>query len=179
MRKIRVGMHVTLDGVVEAPEQWSFQYQNEETGAVIFQDMANCDALLLGRTTYQTFAASFAGQSGGVADIMNGLAKYVVSNTLQKAEWNNSIIVKGNIPEEIARLKAQPGKDIGLSGSGTLLQTLIQHDLIDVYTLLVYPIVLGRGKRLFDEGTQASLRLLQARPLSSGVVHLVYEPQRR
>jgi dihydrofolate reductase len=103
MRKILVGEHMSLDGVMEAPEKWSFQFQNEETGKVIADQMSRCDALLLGRVTYQTFADAFSSQTGGMADIMNGLTKYVVSTTLKKTDWKNSTLIKGDVAEEIAK----------------------------------------------------------------------------
>jgi dihydrofolate reductase len=115
MRKIIVGENVSLDGVMEAPEKWSFPFQNEETGKVVSDSMSACDALLLGRVTYQTFADAFSSQSGGMADIMNNFTKYAVSTTLKKVEWKNSILIKGNVAEEIAKLKRQPGKNIGVS----------------------------------------------------------------
>ena len=188
MRRIVVGMFVSLDGVVEAPgpdstfkyANWTQPYYNEEVGNFIGQQMATADALLLGRVTYEGFAASFSGQTGGVADIMNNRTKYVVSTTLKKAEWKNSTLIKGNVPEEIARLKQQPGKDISVSGSCTLVQTLIQHDLIDEYALLVYPVVLGTGKRLFRDGIEkTTLKLVEAKPTSLGVMLVRYQPEKQ
>src|SRR5258708_36727793 len=188
MRRIVVGMFVSLDGVMEAPGPdsnfkyagWTMPYFNDEIGKFISDSMAGSDALLLGRVTYEGFAASFSSQTGGVADVMNNQTKYVVSTTLKKVEWNNSRLIKGNIPEEIAKLKQQPGKDISVSGSGTLVQTLIQHDLIDEYSLLVYPVVLGTGKRLFREGiAMTTLKLVDAKPTSSGVMLLRYQPERK
>ncbi len=179
MRKIVVSEFVSLDGVMEAPEKWTFQYYNDEVQKVIADGFSRSDALLLGRVTYQGFAAAFSGQTGPDADIMNSQRKYVVSTTLQKADWNNSTLIKGNIAEEIAKLKQQPGKDIAISGAGTLVRSLMQLDLVDEYSLLVYPVVLGSGMRLFEEGTKATLKLLDAKPLSSGVVYLSYEAERK
>jgi len=129
--------------------------------------------------SYQSYAAAFSSQTGGFADVINGFHKYVVSTTLKKAEWNNSTLINGNIAEEIAKLKQQPGKGIGVSGSGTLVQTLMQHDLIDEYVLLVCPLVLGSGKRLFSDVSKTNLKLIEAKPLSSGVVVLTYQPDKR
>jgi dihydrofolate reductase len=103
----------------------------------------------------------------------------VMSNTLDKVEWNNSRIIKGDIVEEINKLKQQDGKDITVHGSGKLVQTLIQHDLVDCFRLLVYPLVLGKGQRLFEDGTTATFKLVEARPFSSGVTALIYEPNRK
>lgn len=186
MRKIIVGMYVTLDGVMEGPGPdegfehagWTMPYFDEEIGQVLGESMSRCDSLLLGRVTYQTFAAAFSSQTEGIAHIMNSLPKYVVSTTLKTAEWNNSKLIKGNVAEEIAKLKQQPGKDILVNGSGTLVQTLIHHDLIDEYALLVYPVVLGTGKRLFRDGSK-TLKLIQTKPLRSGVVNLSYQPERK
>jgi len=182
MRKIVVGMFVSLDGVIEGPGPtdnfehagWTTPYFNEEVGQAIAENTFRSDALLLGRVTYQSFADTFSSQSGGQADIMNNFPKYVVSTTLTKADWNNSTLIKGNVAQEIAKLKQQPGKDITISGSGALVHSLMQHGLIDEFSLLVMPVVLGTGKRLFPNGVKANLKLVNAKPLSSGVVHLSY-----
>jgi dihydrofolate reductase len=172
-------MFVSLDGVIEAPETWTYPYFNDEIGAHLGASYTTSDALLLGRVTYQTFAASFSSQTGGMADTMNNQTKYVVSTTLKTADWNNSTLIHENIPAEIAKLKQQPGKDITVTGSSTLIQTLVEHDLIDEYSLLVYPVVLGTGKRLFKDGiAKTTLKLIEAKPTSSGVVLLRYHPER-
>jgi dihydrofolate reductase len=151
---------------------------NDEIGMYIGSRMATSDALLLGRATYETFAATFAHQTGGTADAMNNTRKYVVSTTLKTADWNNTTLINGNVAEEIARLKQQPGQDISISGSGTLIQTLMRHNLVDEYSLLVYPLVLGTGKRLFPDGiAKLCLKLIEARPLSTGVTLLRYQPE--
>lgn len=179
MSRIVVGEFVSLDGVMEAPEKWTFQYYNDEIGAHLGSSMATSDALLLGRVTYETFAASFSQQTGGQADGMNNIRKVVVSSTLKTADWHNSTLINRNIPEEITRLKQRIGKDILVSGSGTLVQTLMQHNLVDEYALLVYPIVLGTGKRLFpDEMAKSALKLVEARPFGNGVVLLRYQPDK-
>lgn len=127
--------------------------------------------------TYEGFAAAWPTLTDeqGFADRMNGLPKYVVSKTLQKPEWNNSHVIKGNIAGEVARLKQQSGQNIMVAGSARLVQTLIQHGLVDEYRLLVYPVVLGRGKRLFEDGSTTTLKLVDAIPFISGVVALLYQ----
>ena len=169
---------MTLDGVVESPQDWSFPYWSDETAKFKWDELLATDAHLLGRVTYEGFATAWPNRTDaqGFADRMNSLPKYVVSTTLDKAEWNNSTLIKGNIAEEIAKLKQQPGKDIGVSGSGMLVQTLMQHDLIDEYVLLVCPLVLGSGKRLFRNVSKTNLKLIETKRLSSGVVVLTYQP---
>jgi len=178
MRKIVVGEFVSLDGVMESPEKWTFQYYSDEVQQVIAASMMNSDAMLLGRVTYEGFEASFSSQSGGLADVMNNQAKYVVSTTFKKAGWNNSKLINKNIVEEIAKLKQQPGKDISVTGSGTLVQTLLENDLIDEYSLLVYPVVLGSGKHLFRETNKTSMKLVFTKALDTGVVALTYQTAR-
>lgn len=177
MRKIVVTEFLSLDGVMEEP-QWTFKYWNDEIAKFKGEESSNSDALLLGRVTYQGFAAAWPQSKDEGADYFNNVRKYVVSTTLDKAEWHNSTLIKDNIVAEIAKLKQQEGKDIIVHGSATLVQTLIQHDLVDNYRLLVYPVVLGKGKRLFQEGATATLKLVETQPLSSGVAALVYQPAR-
>jgi dihydrofolate reductase len=129
--------------------------------------------------TYQGFAAAWPQSKDEGAAYFNGVRKYVVSTTLDKAEWNNSMLIKDNVVEEITKLKQQDGKDITVHGSATLVQTLIQHDLVDRYHLLVYPVILGKGKRLFQDGTTATLKLVKAQGFTSGVTALIYEPARK
>lgn len=178
MRKIIVGENVTLDGVMEAPEKWSFPYQTEETGKSIADVMSRCDAMLLGRVTYQTFEAAFAGQNEGIGGYLNGVPKYVVSSTMKRADWNNSTLISGSVVEQIVALKQQSGRDIAVNGSRTLIQTLLQHDLIDELALLVYP-VLGSGMRLFGDGLDPlAWKLVESTPTSSGVIILRYQRDR-
>ena len=178
MRKIVVTEFLSLDGVMEEPA-WTFKYWNDESAKFKGEESSASDALLLGRVTYQGFAAAWPESKDEGADYFNSVRKYVVSTTLDKAEWNNSRLIKDNIVEEITRLKQQDGKDIVVHGSAMLVQTLIQHDLVDCYRLLVYPVVLGKGKRLFKEGTTATLKLVEAQSFSSGVAALIYEPDRK
>lgn len=184
MRKIIVAEFVSLDGIIEDPGGgekyeyggWTNPYFNDEIEKVISEDFSRSDAFLLGRLTYQGFAAVWPSRTGELADEMNGRPKYVVSEKLKKAEWNNSTLIKGNIVEEIAKLKQQLGRDILIVGSGALISTLSQSGLIGEYSLLVYPLVLGRGKHLFRDRTdRIFLKLIEAKPLHSGVVHLLYQ----
>lgn len=189
MRKVIVSEFVSLDGVMEDPGGaekfehggWTMPYWSEEIGKFKFDELFASDALLLGRVTYQGFAAAWPGRTdeAGFADRMNSLPKFVVSTTLKKVEWNNSRLIKGNIGEEVSRLKQQPGQDILVAGSGELVHTLMQHDLVDEYRLLVYPVVLGKGKRLFRDRDHATLKLVETKTFSSGVVALAYQPDRK
>lgn len=177
MRKVVATEYVTLDGVMEEPGTWSFQFWSEEAAKYKYDELFASDALLLGRVTYRGFAAAWPTMTGTgeFGERMNSLPKYVASRTLEKAEWNASVI-KGDVAEEVSRLKQQPGQDILLAGSGELLHTLMQHNLIDEYRLMVHPIVLGQGKRLFKEGHTATLKLAETKTFSSGVVMLTYQP---
>lgn len=188
MGRIVVSEFITLDGVIEAPggeeslgerSGWSIPYFNEETVKFKLDDLLASDALLMGRVTYQIHAAVWPSMTDeeGFADRMNSLPKYVVSTTLEEVEWNNSRLIRGNIPEEVKKLKQEVQRDILIDGGSDLVNLLRQHDLIDEYRLLVHPVVLGKGKRLFQEGSQKhELRLMEARTLSTGIVALTYQP---
>lgn len=178
MRKLVVTEFVSLDGVMEDPG-WTFKYWNDEIAAFKGEETSASDALLLGRVTYQGFAAAWPESKDEGAPYFNSVRKYVVSTTLDTVEWNNSVLIKSNVVDEVRRLKQQDGRDITVHGSATLVQTLIQHDLVDRYRLLVYPLVLGKGRRLFQEGITAALELVEARTLSGGVAALIYEPERK
>jgi len=180
MRKIVAGLFVSVDGVVEAPETWTGPYFSPEVGQHIESMMAAGDTLLLGRGTYQTFAASFAGNtSDPMAAQMNAIPKVVVSTTLDRAEWENSTLVRGGVAAEITRLKQQPGTNINISGSATLVAWLLRQGLLDELDLLVFPVVIGQGKRLFDgEPGQAGLALAACEAFPAGVAHLAYRPAR-
>lgn len=179
--RVVVSEFVSLDGVMEAPEKWVFQFAEKEIDAFKLDEVLEASALLLGAATYQIFAESWPSRSDpdGFADKMNGMPKYVVSTTLEKLAWNNSHQVKGNIAEEIVRLKQQPGRDILVAGSGVLVQALMQHDLVDEYRLLVYPLVLGKGKHFFQDENQARLKLIKAQAFRTGVVLLQYQTERK
>jgi dihydrofolate reductase len=178
MRKIVANFFISLDGVVERPDQWHFPYFNDEMGQVVGQGMATSDAMLLGRRTYEEFAAFWPQQPRDEppADHMNSTAKIVVSNTLATAEWENSRIVRGDaLAAELKRLKQQDGKNIGTVGSATLVRSLLRDGLVDELHLLVHPLVVGSGKRLFEEGTgKVPLKLLTSKTFSTGVLYLVY-----
>ena len=178
MRKVVVSEFVALDGVMEAPHEWQGPFWHDEMGQYKFEELFASDALLLGRVTYEGFAAAWPSMTdeAGFADRMNSLPKYVASTTLHEAEWNASLI-KGDVAEEIARLKQQPGQDILVFGSADLVHTLIQHGLVDEYRLMIHPVVVGKGKRLFREGVDmTALRLVDTRTFPSGVLVLTYHP---
>lgn len=178
MRSLVVTEFLSLDGVMENPG-WTFPYWNDEIARFKGEETSASDALLLGRVTYEGFAAAWPQSKDEGADYFNSVRKYVVSTTLDNAEWNNSVPIKDNVVEEITKLKQQDGRDITVHGSATLVQTLMQHDLVDRYRLLVYPVVIGKGKRLFQEGITAKLNLVKAQAFSSGVAALIYEPERK
>ena len=180
MKKLVVTMFVTLDGVMEAPEKWCFPFWNDDIAKFKHDELFATDAHLLGRVTYETFAAAWPSRKDdtGFADRMNELPKFVVSTTLGNAEWKNSTVIKDKVEDTVLALKRQPGQDILVAGSSTLVATLMQHGLIDEYRLLTFPIVLGSGKRLFAQGSKASLTLVEAKSFGSGVVLLRYQPER-
>lgn len=178
MRTLVVTEFVSLDGVIEEPG-WTFPYWNDEIARFKGEETNATDALLLGRVTYQGFAAAWPERKDEGAPYFNSVRKYVVSKTLDKVEWNNSRLIKGNVVEEIAKLKQQEGQDILVYGSAMLVQTLMQHDLVDRYRLLIYPLVLGKGKRLFAEGATATLNLVDTQSFSSGVTALIYAPKHK
>jgi len=177
-RTLAATLFISLDGVVESPEKWSFPFWGDETQKFKLDETRATDALLLGRVTYEGFAAAWPTRKDddGFADRFNTIPKYVASTTLKKLEWNNSHLIKGDLAAEVSKLKKQPGHDIVIHGSPTLVRALLPHDLIDEYRLLVYPLVLGRGKRLFDESSKASLKLTESQAFGKGVVKLVYRP---
>jgi dihydrofolate reductase len=180
MRKVVAVELVSLDGVMESPEEWAFSYSNDEMEEANASGMAASDALLMGRGTYEQMVAYWPNQPGGVpmVDYINSVSKYVVSTTLEEPlEWNNSTLIKGDVAEEIARLKRQPGENITILGSGTLVRSLLRGDLIDELRLMVHPVVLGGGKRLFEDGDgRQALELVDSKTFSTGVLYLTYQP---
>ncbi len=180
MRKVVAVELVSVDGVMESPEEWAFSYSNDEMEEVNAAGMAASDALLLGRVTYEGLAAFWPNQPGGtpMVDYINSVPKYVVSRTLEEPlEWNNSTLVKGDVAEGVAGLKRQPGKDITIIGSGALVRSLLDEGLLDELRLMVHPIVLGGGKRLFEEGgDRKPLELVESRVFATGVLYLTYRP---
>jgi dihydrofolate reductase len=161
---------------MEAPDQWVFAYMDQEIGADVMSALAETDAMLFGRRTFQEMAAAWPNRTGDMADLFNSVPKYVVSATLRALTWNNSHPITGDIAEEVAQLKAQPGGILLVQGSADLVHLLARHDLIDEYSFSVAPLVLGKGKRLFPEGTQAKLRLLDSKAYSTGMLRLGYAP---
>ena len=176
MGSINAGLFIALDGVVEAPATWHFEYFNDEMGEAVGAMMGGNDAMLLGRNTYDEFAAFWpdADPADPVTAQMNGTPKYVVSTTLEKADWENSTVVNGDVKAELLELKQD--KQLGVTGSGTLVRWLLQEGLIDELHLLVHPVVVGSGKRLFEPGEKIPLRLIDSTTFSTGVLHLVYGP---
>lgn len=178
MRKIVVSEFLSADGVMEAPDTWQFPFQSEEMGAITERQTHDTDAFLLGRVTYEIFAGfwpTMTNNEFGVADKYNSVPKYIVSTTLQKADWNNSTLIQSNVIEEIRTLKQQPGGKIGIIGSAKLVHSLLDAGLIDEVQVLVHPIVLGRGIRLFRDGYHSPLKLADSKILTNGVVFLSYQ----
>jgi dihydrofolate reductase len=181
MRRVVASEFVSLDGVMEAPDKWHFPYFDDEMGETIGSAMAEADAMLMGRVLYEEWAAFWPNQDpdeNPVASRMNGVRKYVVSTTLEgPLGWNNSTLIRENVAEEIAGLKRQTGGDISISGSGSLVRSLLRDGLIDEVRLMVHPVVVGSGKRLFEEGSERiALELVDSRTFSTGVVYLTYRP---
>jgi dihydrofolate reductase len=179
VRRLIVSEFISLDGVVQDPG-WTSQFESADRDQYKFDELAAADALLLGRVTYEGFAAAWPQmeeQTGEYGAWMNGYPKHVVSTTLKEPlEWKNSALIKGDLTEEVARLKDRPGKDILVFGSGDLVNSLMQHDLVDEYRMMVFPVVVGSGKRLFGEGDTKTLKLVGSQTFDSGAVVLTYEP---
>jgi dihydrofolate reductase len=190
--KLIVGAFVSMDGVMQGPGGpdedrdggfdlggWLVPYADEDMGKFMVESITSTDGLLLGRKTYEIFAAHWplvTDENDPIATKLNTMPKYVASRTLDKVEWNNSTLLKGDVAEAVAELKRQPGGVLQTQGSADLAQTLIRNDLVDEYRLLVYPVVLGKGKRLFREGNPPSaLRLIDTKTTSTGVTIHTYE----
>ena len=193
MRKLIVSEFVTLDGVIQAPGGkdedrdhgfahggWTVPYWHDDIGESFGSLMKHCDAFLLGRRTYMIHAQAFEPMPAGdvFGDMMNAPAKYVVSKTLEKPIWRNTTIIRDNVVERVRALKAQPGGNILTDGSSQLVHTLMANDLVDELHLLVYPLLLGSGKRLYPDGTHGQYKLQQATPYPTGVVGLYYTRDR-
>jgi dihydrofolate reductase len=192
MRRLVVGTFLTLDGVMQAPGGpdedrdggfehggWSVNYWDDMMGRLIVEHTLGADALLLGRRTYEIFAAHWPrvpDPSDPIAAKLNSVRKYVVSRTLSKAEWSNSVLISGDAAARVARLKEEAGAEIGVSGSANLIQTLLKHDLVDEFRLWVFPVVVGSGKRLFGDGAvPGALRLVDTKVSTTGVAIHHYE----
>jgi dihydrofolate reductase len=194
MRKIVVSEFMSLDGVMQAPGGkdedtdggftqggWTWPYWHDDIGALLGQGISEGDTLLLGRKTWQGHAAAFEPMVEGDPNEpgLNAKAKYVVSTTLTDASaWRNSTIIKDDVIEQVRALKEQPGKNIIMDGSSVLVHTLAQNDLIDEYSLLVYPLVLGGGKKVFADGLRTNLRLIETRSFPTGVTYMRYTVER-
>ncbi len=177
MRKIVSGLFISLDGVVESPDKWHFPYFDDDMGAAVGEQAADDDTVLLGRQTYQEFAAFWPHQGSDVpfSDHLNNIPKLVASTTLTSVEWKNSTLIRGNVAAELNRLKQLPGKNIGIIGSGTLVRSLLLDDVLDELRLLVHPILVGQGKRLYDPPIEKKLKLVHSKTFSSGVLNLIYQ----
>jgi dihydrofolate reductase len=179
MRTITAGLFMSLDGVVESPETWHFPYFNDEMGQAVASQMAGADTMLLGRRTYQEFAGYWPNQGDEVpmAAVINGTQKLVASTTLQSVEWQNSSLIEGDVAAELRRLKEQPGKNIAVTGSVTLVRSLLRAGVLDELHLLVHPIVLGHGTRLFEDASDPlMLKLIHSQTFRTGVLSLTYAP---
>ena len=171
--------YVSLDGVFEEPGHWSFPYFDEPAAQFKFEELNASDAQLLGRVTYEGFAKAWPTMEGtgdfGVK--MNTMPKHVVTSTLSELEWTGSKRIAGNVEEAVRRLKAEPGRDLLLAGSGQLFRSLMRADLIDVYRFMVHPLIVGKGKRLFAaDDPRVELKLVGTKSFSKGIVVLEYEP---
>ena len=177
-RKIVANYFVSLDGVVESPEKWHFPYFDEEMGGAVGAGFERSDTLLMGGTLYREWAAYWPEHADDdIGQLMNGMPKYVVSRTLDSADWQNTTLIKGDVAAAIRELKAGEGKEIAMSGSATLARWLLDEGLLDELNLLVHPIVIGTGARLFPDGTATRpLQLAESKTFGSGVLHLVYRP---
>jgi dihydrofolate reductase len=177
MRKINARLFMTLDGVIEAPEKWVMG--DDDMFGAMEADYAASDALLLGRRTYETFAASWPERGSDIpnADWMNNTRKYVASMTLESPEWNNSTVLEGDVTAAVARLKEADGKDITVNGSGALVRTLMRDNLLDELRIFLHPLVVGPGRRLFDDQSDpVELALVDSHAYGNGVISLVYKP---
>ena len=182
MRKIVAGLFISLDGVTESPEKWTPKWFDAEAGADIGANMAESDTMLLGRRTYQEWAGYWPGKTSAddpFAEYINTVPKLVASTTLTSVDWKFSALLGRDLVAELSRLKAQPGKNIVISGSVTLIRSLLKQGLLVELRLQVYPVVVGSGARLFEGGMdQIPMKLASSKAFSSGVLSLVYEPER-
>ena len=186
MGKVVVSQFMTLDGVVEDPGGsegfarggWAFKFDRGEAGDKFkYDELMATDALLLGRRTYEGFAEAWPSRTGGFADKFNNMAKYVVSSTLRDPEWNNTTVLSGDLADEVSKVRESANGDVYVHGSAQLAQALLERDLVDELHLMVFPVVLGAGKRLFGDTTSKKpLRLVDSRIVGDGVAILIYRP---
>jgi dihydrofolate reductase len=184
MRKVISGLFISLDGVTESPDKWQFDVFDADMGAAMVEHLAGEDTILLGRVTYQEWVNYWPNASDDEYAIhINGTPKFVVSTTLDKVgwgKWDNVTLIKDNLAEEITRLKRLPGKNIGIAGSSTLVRSLLRDDLLDELILMIHPVVVGRGKRLFKDGDELKrMQLVQSKITGSGVAILTYQPVKK
>ena len=177
MRKVIVTEFMTLDGVIHAPHEWSFGFWSDAIGAYKAEEVFASGSLLLGRVTYEGFAEAWPSRAGEFADKFNGMRKYVVSSSMDDAQWSNSVVVKPDeLVDTVTKLRQEPGGDVLVNGSAQLVEALRANDLVDEYRLMVFPTVLGAGKRLFaGDGGVSTLRLVDSKPAGECLI-LIYEP---
>lgn len=179
MRKIIESTLVSLDGVIGDPQVWANDYFDKEAQADALEQLLASDAMLMGRRTYEIFAQAWPALRSEYADRINSIRKYVFSSTLERAEWNNSTIIRGDVAAQVAKLKQQDGQDLVIYGHGPLGQTLLEHGLLDELHLAIHPLIVGGGALLFREGAKAPLKFVAAKTLRTGVVVLSYQPASR
>ncbi len=177
MRTVSSQTFVSLDGVINHMEAWHFDYIDDETSEITLEQLQASDTMLMGRETYESYAAAWPGRDGEYPDLINSMQKYVASTTLKDPEWNNTEVIAEDIPGRVAALKEQPGKDILMHGFGPVANTLLQHGLLDELHLWVHPVLAGvggPGDLLLKQGTNVAFDLTDSRALKSGVVLLSY-----
>jgi dihydrofolate reductase len=179
MRKIIESTLMSLDGVFTDPHLWATEYFDQEAQQYALDLLSASDAMLMGRRTYEFFAAAFPHQTGEYGDRINKIRKYVFSNTLKRADWNNSLVISGDVVAEAAKLKEQVGGDLVIYGHGMLGRSLLENDLLDELKVWVHPLFLGRGESLLQGGAKRKLRLMATKILGKGVVVLGYQPVMR
>jgi len=179
MRKVVAGLFISLDGVVESPDQWSFDHFDEGMMIEMQSQLDAQDTVLLGRVTYQEWASYWpTSEDEPFASYINNIPKYVISSTLKSADWNNTTLINGNLTEEINKLKQQSGKHVGVAGSPTLVRSLLQHGLLDQLSLTIHPVIAGTGQRLFqDFDSIKRLKLVDSKTTETGVLIATYQPR--
>lgn len=178
MAKIVSNFFISLDGVTESPDQWHFPYFNDEMGAAVEAGVQNAAAFLMGRKLYEEWSAYWptADMDEDFAKFINNAQKYVVSNTLEKADWNNTTVISGDVAARLREIKEQTDGDIQMSGSATTVRWLLANGLLDELKLLVHPIAVGHGRRLFEDTPTHPLKLVKSETFQTGVLNLTYVP---